>query len=163
VRASQTIPAALKKERLYTSGLVVDLHWEWYAEIPVQKPPGATFAVAFLGLRSGDTGDYAPNGIAIAVVTPTRAYFFDVKSYDVPRIPECHAIWSRYEAKAEAAMARYRASHLKAEREAQDAQRLEEAGGSALRTCYAKEAPRQPFFPSVIRKAQALVNRVGAR
>src|SRR5262245_20823184 len=84
----QTIPAALKSEKLYTSGLLVDLHWERYVEVPIRKPTGATFATAFLGTQSSDSGGYAPNGIAIAVVMPSRTYLFDVLIANVPQISE---------------------------------------------------------------------------
>jgi hypothetical protein len=159
VNVPQTVDAALQAEVLYTQAISTDAAVAKFAEIPVAKPAEASFAFVMLDIRRQDIGRDMPNEIFAAVIRgDTVLIASQPLAKALSPIPACERIWTEAAAKADAAMADYRAHHLGNDTVFEAAQKLSNDGDLAHRRCVAEMIKDQAEYQPLLRQAQALVD-----
>jgi len=155
---------ALKAETAYTQAISSDAAVSRYAEIPITKPAGASFAYAMLTATSQDVGPPAPTDIIVALIAGDRAYIVSANATaKITAIGACEAIAKELSAQADVAYQKYTASELKDEAAFNESTRLRESADTEYRRCYGEKASSEPFFAGVLKQAQALVDQLPAR
>jgi len=155
----QALIAISKDEDFYRRVFHADAGIMHYAEVPVEHADGQSLAQAFLGVSGQDVGPFIPNEIFAFVSKGKQIRLINTpSSVVIADIPQCKSKWDTSRAKADDALARYRASQSQ-DKQAYDAfRRYEDEGLAAYRDCFARKAKRQPWFNSLKNQAQSLVN-----
>jgi hypothetical protein len=148
----QDFAIALKSAGFYTQGIGLDglgAAFTKYAEIPITKPTGATFAVALLGVRQQDIGPRTPDRLFVSVVLGKRVFVLSARAKArITPPPACQQNWRRQED----ARASGRADLG-----------TEEAAYSEFLECFSNQAGRQGFPAALLAQAQALAERLRSR
>jgi hypothetical protein len=150
---------ALRREAFYAEATGPDAAVLRYALVPVLPPAGASTARAMLVLRAQEMAPGLPDELLVAVINGKRVFIASspVKA-KVAALPACDAVWQGYEAKMNAALEAYNKSDPKDEKLFEAYTRLETEADTAFRGCYAEEALKAPFYPDLVRQAQAIAN-----
>lgn len=155
----QGIAAAFKVNEFYTSTISSDAAFTSYVALPVTAPTGET-AYAALGIFAQDmTTNAVPDSIVIGQIANGRVVVgTTTASVKIKQIPVCDKVWKGYEKKSAALQASAAKAGAK-QREAKlaEAADVEAEGEKAYRACFAEEAPKLPFFATVTKRAEALL------
>jgi hypothetical protein len=150
---------ALKRDDFYTQAVTNGAAVVTYAEIPVAKPPWATLAFAVLDARTQDTSPPAPDEMIITVRRADRVFVVTTKTaVAAGPIAACDAIQARLTAEAQAAGDADQATGGKDAALHEKAEQLAHQADRAYPDCFASEARKAAFFPTLVRQAQALVD-----
>lgn len=150
---------ALRSEEFYAAATSPDAAVLRYALVPILPPGGASSARAMLVLRAQETTPGVPDELLVAVIAGKRLFIASSPpKAKVAAIPACDAVWKDYEAKMNAALEAYNKSDPKDEQLFEAYTKLEEQADAAFRGCYAEEALKAPFFPDLVKQAQAIAN-----
>ena len=140
----QTPAAALKTEGFYTQAIGFDSAFQFYAELPIEKPASASFAVSWLYVTAQDFGPWKPDGILVAVMQGGRVYIVtSPPKTAVPAVATCDAIWKAAEKKSEGK---------------KNFDDIRKQGDADFHRCFAEHAKTMPFFPKLTTEAQALLD-----
>jgi hypothetical protein len=140
----KNLEPALKSESFFTQALSTDAHFYKFGDLPVTRPAGATFAFATLIGRGQDVGRLTPDEIVVALLRGSRAYVIVAPvAVEAETTPQCAQAWKKIEAKAA---------------KVTDSSELTERGYQAYLRCFAAQAPRRGYFPTLTKQAQALID-----
>ncbi|CAO3424675.1 hypothetical protein [Azospirillum endophyticum] len=162
-RMPQDPRTALGEEDFYTQAISTEAAVARFAGLPV-KAPGAGFAVAMLATARQDVVLDVPDRIVLSVVQGGRVFVaVEPVAAPIAPIPACNAVWTQHEEAARRAWKVYSASKQdEATRETlfKKATGLETEGDRAYRRCFAQRLETQAAFQTVVRQAQALIDRL---
>ena len=148
----QDVEIALKSEAFYTQGIGIDdlgAAFTRYAEIPVTKPTGATFACALLGVRQQDFGLRTPDRLFVSVVLGKMVFVLSARTTAKITLPAaCQRKWRLYEDARASGRAGFG---------------TEEAAYSEFLRCFSRQTRRQRFHAALLAQAQALADRLRSR
>lgn len=89
----------------------------YYAEVPVKKTKGQSFAFAFLGVSAQYIGHILPTEIYVFVSTGNKIFLLCTRAIvDIPDIPECRKEWGKFDKKMADEFELHRSSELKTRR-----------------------------------------------
>jgi hypothetical protein len=150
---------ALRSDEFYAWATSPDAAVLRYALVPVLPPGGASTARAMLVLRAQEMVPGVPDELLVAVISGKRIFIASspVKAKVAP-IPACDAVWKGYQQKMDEALAAYNATDPKDEQLFEAYTKLEGDADKAFRTCYAEETLSAPFYPDLVKQAQAVAN-----
>jgi hypothetical protein len=155
----QDVKAALRSEAFYTQALLTDAAISKYAELPVARPAGATFAFAMLIARSQILGPRTPDQLMVAVVRGGRVFVVNAPAnLKVAPLPACERLWQEATRKSAAALKAAAAAQSKGRKPPARFDRIEEEGDVAFHRCFAQRAKGQGFFAVLAKRAQGLVD-----
>lgn len=158
-----SIDEALANAEFYTFAVGQDAALTKTADIPIAKPEGATFAVALLGGWAQDDGPNPIQDIVLAVRRAGKVYIASERAKAYKPIPACDASLKAAEAKADAIYKKYQASGAKDEKIFNESSEAREKGDADYRACYRERAPKEAFFPALVKEAQEIANRFGGK
>ena len=157
----QEIDAALRSESFYTQAISTDASVARFAELPLNRPAGTSFAHAMLVMQRQDIGAGTPHDVIVAVARGERVFIWSTPTaVKVPAMPVCEAHWKRALAKSEQVHKKYRESDLKDGKLMDEYIRVQEEGDAAFRKCFGERAKDQKYFARLVKQAQGLVDRV---
>lgn len=157
----QDLNAALKSEPFYTQAMSPDAAVSRFADIPVTRPAGASFASAMLVARRQDIGLTPPDELLVAVARADRVFLWSAPAQAKVTInPACEAIWNAAVAAGDRAYEAYQKSDPKDEKLFEEQTRILQEGDDAYRGCFAERAAREPFYAAVVKQAQELADKV---
>ncbi|KAA0593128.1 hypothetical protein J2848_005226 [Azospirillum lipoferum] len=162
-RMPQDPRAAFGEEDFYTQAISTEASVARFASVPV-KAPGAGFAVAMLAAARQDIGPGVPDRIVLSVLQGGRVFVaVEPVAAPIAPIPACDAVWKQHEEAARRAWKVFSASNQdEARRETlfKKATGLEAEGDRAYRRCFAQRSVTESTFQTVVRQAQALIDRL---
>jgi len=158
------IGKAFVTELFYTWVFADDAHYYSLAELPVAKDGRNSVAKAVLYTRTSDTpGLSVPEGIAVAVQMEDRVVVLKESFKDgfaVAALPSCNVQFKSDSAKADDVLKAYQASPHGDQKLFDRYQQLDDAANLEYQKCFQRLVPAQPYYSALIRRAQALVDRV---
>lgn len=153
------LKAAMGTTDFYSNALAFDGgYFQPYVDIPLTAAPGET-AFAVLGLQSDEPpGDTNPNEIALVRIADGKAMvaLTQVKLADKP-LAACAKIWPPFRDKAAALTKVVEKDNKTDDPRWTEITRITDDGSNAYRACFAQAAPTQPFFATVQKRAEALL------
>ena len=158
------IGKAFAAELFYTWVFSDDTHYYRMAELPVVLNGRDGVAKAFLYVRTNDTpAPYKPNGIAVAVQIADRVVVIKEgfkDDFSATVMPTCTAQYQRDSATAGVLLKEYQESPGRDQKLFDRYQTLDDAANLAYQKCFQGLVSEQPYYSSLVRRAQALVDRV---
>ncbi len=153
--------AAVKVDAFYTQAVLTDAAIMRFAELPVRKPAGATFAFAMLAARSqSDVPDKADE-IFIAMAERGRVFIGYTKEFDaIGPIASCDQTRSDLVKKSVAAAEEPGLSDAARQKKSQA---LSGKADTEFLRCFAEKASQQNGFAGAVTAAQALIDRLPLR
>jgi hypothetical protein len=162
-KAPPPIDKALTDDDFYVYAIGVDAALTRLADVPVEKPAGATFAVALLGGWAQDIGPNPNQQLIVAVRREGKIYIASEKASKFKPLHACDAIFHEAEKKAEALMKKYEAGDAREKKLLEAATAEQEKGDRGQTACYRERVPKEAFFPELLKEAQAIADRFGAK
>ncbi len=152
------LTVALRTDELYRNIFSWNVAVFRYADLPISTR--GQLAGAFVAVNAQDIGAFAPNGIFVWTVLDKRILFVSAQLDEADyQIPDCveHAEQLATQMPDEGSGAE--------SEEAKFARTiaLQEASFAAYRSCYAKELPKQLFYPQMLKRAQLIADRLAAK
>lgn len=151
-------------EAFYTWVFADDVHYYTMAELPVVLNGRNSMAKAVLYTRTSDTvGLDAPDGIAVAVEMEDRVVVLKQNFKDgfaVEVLPSCSSQFKNAKAKADALLTDYQVTPHRDQKLFDRYQQLDDAANLEYQKCFQRMIPAQPYYAALIKRAQALVDRV---
>jgi hypothetical protein len=158
----QNVAAALKSESFYTQAISADAAVSTFGDIPVTRPADASTVVAMLTVGAQDIGSKAPDTLMIALVRPAKVFLVSAKiEPKIGPIAACEQAWQQFKKQADDAMAGY--AKTNDQKLFDKGTRAEEDWDRAYRQCFGARAPKEGFFPAVVKQAQALIDALPAK
>jgi len=162
-KAPPEIDEALADEDFITAAVGEDAAFSKTAALPITKPEGATFAYALLGGWAQDIGPNPNQDIVVAIRKDGKIYITEEQAKRFKPVAACDAVWKDSEKKADAIFKKYQASGAKDEKIFNSYTAEQEKGDRDYRACIGERAPKEAFFPELVREAQQIADRFGAR
>ncbi len=149
----------VKMDTFYTQAVQTDAAIMRFAELPVRKPAGATFAFAMLDARSQDDAPHkADEVVCIAVAQGGRVYIGYTREFKaVGPIASCDKVRDDLVKKSAAAA---REPGLSADARDKKSEALSAKAETEFLSCFAAKAPQQNGFAGAAAAAQALIDRL---
>ncbi|OYX12957.1 MAG: hypothetical protein B7Z15_09020 [Rhizobiales bacterium 32-66-8] len=162
LQPGQGLDAAMQSDSFYTQATGSDAAFQSYLPLPLPAQEGETLYAALGLFAQDDLGNIPPAAVVITRIAGGRV---TVGTAPVPEaykfIPACTKIWKDFESKSNALFAAVQKGGKGADDPRWDeANTLRDAGGAAVRACYAKELPTQPQYAGVLKKTEALLQRM---
>jgi hypothetical protein len=155
----QDIDGALQSETFYAQAIMPDAAVTKYATLPITKPTGAKFAFAMLAGASQDIVPMVPDQVIVSVETEHRVFIVTAPAGEaVAAIPACDQIWQDSQNKADEAYTAYTNSNPQDEALFDAYTKIQEDGAAAFDRCYNERAPKEAYFPGVVKQAQAIAD-----
>jgi hypothetical protein len=160
----QRIGSALKDASFYTQAISADAAVINFHPLPMAKPASAAFTYGILAGRTQSDIPDAADQVFVSALADGKVYVAYGSIDPVVKIPECTAIRTDYNKRAEAADNNVRFNKI--DKKAQDKLDdklgdkpgdLRQQGEDAFMRCFARRAPQQPSFAEATRQAQALL------
>jgi hypothetical protein len=158
-----SIDAALANDEFYTFAVGQDAALTKTADLPIAKPEGTTFAIALLGGWAQDIGPNPQQEIIVALRKDGKVYIAEEKAKAYKRIPACDAVWKEAGQKADALFKKYQQGGTKDEKIFNAYTAAQEKGDVDYRACYRERAPKEAFFPALVKEAQEIADRFGGK
>ncbi len=158
-----SIDEALANDEFYTYAISEDAALTKTADLPIAKPEGARFAVALLGGWAQDIGPNPNQEIVVAVRRDGKVYIATQSAEKFKLISACEAVWREAEQKAEAILKKYEAGGAKDEKLFNSSTAEQEKGDRDYRACNMERAPKEAFFPALVKEAQEIADRFGGK
>jgi len=162
-KAPPEIDEALADEDFITAAVGEDAAFSKTAALPITKPEGATFAYALLGGWAQDIGPNPNQDIVVAIRKDGKIYIAEEQAKRFKPVAACDAVWKDSEKKADAIFKKYQASGAKDEKIFNSYTAEQEKGDRDYRACIGERAPKEAFFPELVKEAQQIADRFGAR
>lgn len=146
-KARKTAPdirVVFADDAFYSEAIGADAAFSKLAELHIRKPDGATFAIALLGGCAQDVGPNPAQEIVVAVQLSGKTFIVSRNVEKATTIPACETIWKETELKAMAA---------------KDSSAVYDKGDRDYHVCVAERAPKQSFFPGLVKSAQEIADR----
>lgn len=147
----QEIDAALRSDTFYYRA-IQDSAFAKYAELPVNKPAGASVAVAVLGLRGNGDIKGPPREIDVVAIQGDKVFFLAMSdAVKTAEIPACEKVWKQMMAKPVN------------KKDPRGEIAREDQAMASYTTCFAREAPGQGWYAAAVRKAQSQMDLLPLR
>ena len=152
----QRIGSALKDESFYTQAISSGSAVINFNLLPLEKPATATFAYGILAGRTQSEVPDAADEVFVSALADGKVYVAYGSIDPEVKIPECIAIRTDYNKRAETAEDDLRSKKIdqKAYDKLGD---LRQQGEDAFKRCFTQRAPQQSSFAAATRQAQALL------
>jgi hypothetical protein len=152
----QRLGSALKDASFYTQAISSGSAVINFNLLPIAKPANATFTYGILAGRTQSDIPDAADQVFVSALADGKVYVAYGSIDPVVKIPECIAIRTDYNKRAEAADddVRFNKIDNKAQDKLGD---LRQQGEDAFMRCFTRRAPQQPSFAEATRQAQALL------
>jgi hypothetical protein len=158
----QRIGSALKDESFYTQAISSGSAVINFNLLPMAKPVTATFAYGILAGRNQSEVPDAADEVFVSALADGKVYVAYGSIDPEVKIPECIAIRTGYNKRAETAEDDLRFNKI--DQKAYDKLgNLRQQGEDAFKRCFTQRAPQQPSFAAAIRQAQALLAAAAAK
>ncbi|MGQ0444577.1 MAG: hypothetical protein ACT4O2_05485 [Beijerinckiaceae bacterium] len=163
---TDAIPSESSNHHYYDS-------WAKYAEIPIGKPAGASFASAQLG--QWGTASSPRWEVIVALRQDGKIFLANgLAESNIGNIPACDKVLKDSKDRAETAVDVARGATRDPNKSAaevdakvhdflEERQRVLERGQADFHACFNERAPREAFFADLKREAQALADRISKR
>ena len=156
----QNVPDALKSMSFYTQSMSQDSAVIKYAELPVKKPPAASFAFAMLVDRAQDIGPRTPDELIVTLIQGGRLFLVHTTAnVKVTLMPACEAL---YEAALKRSAELYETPD-RTESVTDRAERIRDDGDAQFHRCFAERAPKEAFFAELVKRAQTIADALPAK
>ncbi len=164
LRLPADFDAALHEDNFYTFSVSEDAAFGKTADLAVAKPAGADVVVAALGGFAQDIGPNPRQEIVVTLQKGGRIYIADqVAKTAIGKIDACEAIWTAATKKSDELKSAYQKSGAKNEKLFDDGTKAEDDGDKAYRACLVAKTPQQPYYPALVKEAQAIADRLAAK
>src|SRR5262249_10884824 len=138
----QEISAAFRSDHFYYAA-IQDSAFAKYAELPIAKPSTASVAVAVLGVRGNGDLKGPPDEIDVVAIQGEKVFFVATSgAVKKAPIPACEKVWKHMMAKPVD------------KKDPRGDMTREDNAMTAFTQCFAKAAPSQSWFATVVKKAQ---------
>ena len=152
----QRIGSALKDESFYTQAISSGSAVINFNLLPMAKPATATFAYGILAGRTQSEVPDAADEVFVSALADGKVYVAYGSIDPEVKIPECIAIRTDYNKRAETAEDDLRFNKI--DRKAYDKLgNLRQQGEDAFKRCFTQRAPQQSSFAAATQQAQALL------
>lgn len=156
VSPKESVPKKLQEwpydEDFYSRVFDWDRGFSNFGELQVHNKDATSIVHAFLMLSAQDIGPYFPGEIVVFLTKADKIFLIDKDSKsEIKPIPECEAVWDKYEDKA-------RKLHDKKDFEGYS--QSEEDGFQAYKKCFAAHLKEQKYYPALKEEAQSIVNNL---
>lgn len=160
----QGMPAAAQTDYFFIHSVAEEAGITPYVALPLTSATGETVSAA-LALYSDDSpANHPPGSIVVVRIGDGKAAIGITESnLDIKPTPACDAVWKPFAAKIEALEVAAAKDNKDDDPRWEEIAKLEEDGGTAFRSCFAKEAPAQPFFAAATKLAEALLQNIRGR
>jgi hypothetical protein len=162
-KAPPATDEALTDDDFITAAVGEDAAFSKTAALPISKPEGATFASALVGGWAQDIGPNPNQEIIVAIRKDGKIYIAEEKARKFKPVPACDAAWKDSEKKADALFKKYQASGAKDENVFNSYTAEQEKGDRDYRACIGERAPKEAFFPELVKEAQEIADRFGGK
>ncbi|MFG1412378.1 hypothetical protein V5G24_14805 [Xanthobacter sp. VTT E-85241] len=162
LRAGEGLEGAFKSDPFYTQATGSDAAFQGYVDLPLSAQDGETLHAALGVFAQDDVGNAPPNAIVIGRLSAGRVSVGTIPALEAFKfIPACTKVWKDFESKANALFAAVQKGGKGADDPRWDkANALRDEGSAAVRACYAREMVTQPQFAAVLKKAEALLQKM---
>ncbi len=152
----QRIGSALKDESFYTQAISSGSAVINFNLLPMVKPANATFVYGILAGRTQSEVPDAADEVFVSALADGKVYVAYGSIDPEVKIPECIAIRTGYNKRAETAEDDLR--FHKIDQKAYDKLgNFRQQGEDAFRRCFTQHAPQQPSFAAATRQGEALL------
>lgn len=158
-----TVEEALANPELYTYAIGVDAAWAKTADLPIARPQGTSHAVALLGGWAQDVGPNPAQEIIVALRKDGKLYLAQEEARSYKPIPACEAVWTEGQRKADEILKKYSDSGSKDQKIFDEYSAAQAKADQDYRACYADRAPKEPYFPALVKEAQEIADRFGGK
>ncbi|MFG1463993.1 hypothetical protein V5F77_13955 [Xanthobacter sp. DSM 24535] len=160
--AGEGLDAAIKSDPFYTQATGSDAAFQSYVALPLSAQADEKLHAALGVFAQDDLGNAPPNAVVIARIAGGRVTVGTAPASEAYKfIPACTKIWKEFDAKANALFAAVQKGGKGADDPRWDkAMTLRDDGSAAVRACYAKEIVNQPQFTLVLKKTEALLQKL---
>ncbi|WP_424363238.1 hypothetical protein [Methylocystis parvus] len=162
-KAPPTIDEALADDDFITAAVGEDAAFSKTAALPITKPEGATFAAALVGGWAQDIGPNPNQEIIVAIRKDGKIYIAEEQAKKFKPVAACDAVWKESEKKADALFKKYQASGAKDENVFNSYTAEQEKGDRDYRACIGERAPKEAFFPELVKEAQEIADRFAGK
>jgi hypothetical protein len=153
-KMSQAPGAALKTADFYTQAIGQGSAFILYAELPITRPPSASFAIAWLYMTAQDFGPWEPDKVLVSVIQGGRLFIVGAPANTkAPVMAACSAIWKAAEKKS--------AENI--EKSGHFSEDFREKGDKDFHRCFAERAKSEPFYAKLTAQAQAIAADLPAK
>lgn len=163
-RLPADLHAALRLDKFYTLSTGGDAAFTTSANLELNTPEGAEFSRAMLG---GWAQDIGPNPNYLVIVTLVKGGKIYIGSLHpktaIGKIAACEAVWAQALQRVEKLRAAYQASGLKDEKAFEESTKAEEKGDRDFHACFIARAPKEPFYPALVKEAQEFADRLAGQ
>jgi len=151
----------VKNENFYTHAILTDSAVVRFADVPLKKPAGASFAFAMLAGRTQDLVPQKADEIFVVMAQGGKIYLAYTKEFAaVGPIAACETIRKDYAKRAEAAASE---ESLDDAARAKKSEELSGKSDSEFLRCFAEKASQQKGYAGAVKAAQALLDRLPPR
>ncbi len=162
-KAGDALATVLASGPFYTQATGSDAAFEPYVPVPLTAGEGEV-VFAFVGLfAQDDTANYPPASVVVGWMANGRVVVGTTPMPEARKtFPACTKAWEATMAKAKAleAAAQKQKGARKDEMMAQVFDMHGPVGSAAYRTCYAGEVVKQPVFATIVKKTEALLQKM---
>jgi hypothetical protein len=152
---------ALRSELFYTSAVGSEAAFTRDAVLDIPKPASVGFSFAQMGSWAQDIGPYDHHSLIVTLRMGGKVYIADSPlKAKVGRIPACNEIWAAARKKADKLQSAYVALKLKDTKLSDDRSAVEEKGNADYHSCFVEHAPREAWYPALVKEAAALAARI---
>ncbi|WP_029006266.1 hypothetical protein [Azorhizobium doebereinerae] len=157
-REAPSLVSQLSEDGFLTNAVSSDAAFISYMQLQLAAQEGET-VVALLGLfAQDDPSDVPPRSLVVARLAKDRVMVATIEAPSAAKeIPACTKVWGDYQTKANQLFAAIPKGRGADDPKWDEAQTALSDGGIAYRKCYADEAPKQSFYPGVMKRAEGLL------
>lgn len=163
LRLPAEMDAALRLDRFFTFAIGSDAAFTKSAALDVTKPDDVDFLSAQLGGWSQDIGPFPADQIVVTLRKGDKVYIASARTKTEAKIDACEAIWTKAQREAEKLQAAYVGSNLTNTKLSDQRSKVEEKGDKDYHACFVEHAPREKFYPTLVKEAQALADRIAGK
>lgn len=151
------LPEATSADAFYTFAADKDAAFVRYVDLPVTAQPGEQIHAA-LGIFTQDVADGdTPDAMVLTRVADGRIYIATIAgSLEVPAIASCAQIWKTAESKAEALQKAAEKANKESDPRWEQVDEILTKGAADAHACFAQKVKDQPFYPDLVKQAEAL-------
>jgi len=164
LRLPPDLAGALRLDPFYTFSISSGSGFTRSATLEVTPPEGAELVRAVLGGWAQDIGPNPNYSLVVTLVKGGRAYIGSMPPKTaIGKIAVCEEIWSQALQEVEKLRAAWRASKRKDQMTFDADTKAEEKGDRDFHACFMERAPKEPFYPALVKEAQELADRLAGK
>jgi hypothetical protein len=166
-RLPSDLKSALQVDRFYTSSIGSDAAFTRNANIEVTAPSGVELVAAVLGGWAQDIGPNPDYSLIVTLVKDGKVYIGSMQPKTaIGEIAACQTIWTDAQQRSEkmrAAAEAAQKSKKKVLDTSDDIEKAEEKADKDFHACFVERAPKEAFYPSLVKEAQQFADRIAGK